>query len=54
MILQFRFFTKLGPLAFLPISEKETSVVYSFYNKKNENINNLIEKYNQKIQNSKN
>ena len=27
-------FTKLGPLAFLPISEKETSVVYSFYNKK--------------------
>ena len=41
-------FTKLGPLAFLPISEKETSVVYSFYNKKNENINNLIEKYNQK------
>jgi len=41
-------FTKLGPLAFLPISEKETSVVYSFYDKKNENINNLIEKYNQK------
>ena len=41
-------FTKLGPLAFLPISEKETSVVYSFYNKKNENINNLIEKYNRK------
>ena len=26
-------FTKLGPLAFLPISEKETSVVYSFYNR---------------------
>ncbi len=41
-------FTKLGPLAFLPISEKETSVVYSFYNKKNENINDLIEKYNRK------
>ena len=41
-------FTKLGPLAFLPISEKETSVVYSFYNKKDENINNLIEKYNHK------
>ncbi len=41
-------FTKLGPLAFLPISQKETSVVYSFYNKKNENINNLIEKYNHK------
>jgi len=41
-------FTKLGPLAFLPISEKETSVVYSFYSKKNENINKLIEKYNHK------
>ena len=41
-------FTKLGPLAFLPISEKETSVVYSFYNKKNDNINDLIEKYNRK------
>ena len=41
-------FTKLGPLAFLPVSEKETSIVYSFYNKKKENINNLIEKYNHK------
>ncbi len=39
-------FTKLGPIAFLPISKKETSVVYSVYNKKNENINSLIEKYN--------
>ena len=39
-------FTKLGPLAFLPISEKETSIVYSVYNKKKENIPNLIEKYN--------
>ena len=41
-------FTKKGPLAFLPISEKETSVVYSFQNKKNENIYNLIEKNNHK------
>ena len=41
-------FTKLGPLAFLPISKKETSVVYSFYNKKNENIIDLIKQYNQK------
>jgi len=41
-------FTKAGPLAFLPISEKKTSVVYSLKNKKNENINNLIEKYNRK------
>ena len=41
-------FTKKGPLAFLPISENETSVVYSFYNKKKENIHNLIENYNYK------
>ena len=38
----------MGPLAFLPISENETSVVYSFYDKKSKNINNLIEKYNYK------
>ena len=42
-------FTKNGPLAFLPISEKETSIVYSlhnFKNKNNYNICNLIEQYN--------
>ena len=41
-------FTKMGPLAFLPISENETSVVYSLHNKKNQNICKLIEKYNYK------
>ena len=41
-------FTKKGPLAFLPISENETSIVYSFHKKKNEDINYLIEKYNPK------
>ena len=44
-------FTKNGPLAFLPISEKETSIVYSLHNfkdKNNYNINNLIEQYNYK------
>jgi 2-octaprenyl-6-methoxyphenol hydroxylase len=38
-------FTKKGPLAFLPISNSETSVVYSFYNTNNqedENIEQLI------------
>ena len=38
-------FTKKGPLAFLPISNRETSVVYSLYNSnnlKNENIEQLI------------
>jgi len=38
-------FTKKGPLAFLPISNIETSVVYSFYNannEKNESIDQLL------------
>ncbi len=38
-------FTKKGPLAFLPISNKETSVVYSVYNtndQKDENIEQLL------------
>jgi 2-octaprenyl-6-methoxyphenol hydroxylase len=38
-------FTKKGPLAFLPISDRQTSVVYSLYssnNQKKENINQLI------------
>ena len=42
-------FTKKGPLAFLPISNNETSIVYSIYNscdKKNENIEELIRTYN--------
>ena len=42
-------FTKKGPLAFLPISNSETSIVYSI-NKSNikndEDINNLIHSYN--------
>jgi 2-octaprenyl-6-methoxyphenol hydroxylase len=38
-------FTKKGPLAFLPISDRQTSIVYSFYSsnkQKEENIKNLI------------
>ena len=38
-------FTKKGPLAFLPISNRETSVVYSVYNsnnQKHQNIEQLI------------
>jgi len=38
-------FTKKGPLAFLPISNRQTSVVYSLYNSNNqkeENIDQLI------------
>tara|TARA_B100000795_G_scaffold269703_1_gene260009 strand:- start:4669 stop:5748 length:1080 start_codon:yes stop_codon:yes gene_type:complete len=44
-------FTKIGPLAFLPISNVETSIVYSVHssNKKNkENIKELIQGYNSK------
>ena len=42
-------FTKKGPLAFLPISKNETSIVYSINNlgnKDKENIKKLIRKYN--------
>ena len=41
-------FTKKGPLAFLPISSTETSVVYSVRGKKNIELENLIRKYNTK------
>ena len=39
-------FTKRGPLAFLPISSRETSVVISFKGKDNINFKNLIKKHN--------
>ena len=40
-------FTKYGPIAFLPISNSETSIVYSIHNSQNKfNINDLIRKYN--------
>ena len=42
-------FTKEGPIAFLPISNNQTSVVYSIRNKKigkNINLNDLIKKFN--------
>ena len=44
-------FTKKGPLAFLPVSKKETSVVYSLHDFKNHNpktVVDLIEKNNYK------
>ena len=44
-------FTKNGPLAFLPISSNETSVVYSFsdpQNLKKESVEKLIRNYNHK------
>ncbi len=46
-------FTKRGPLAFLPISNTKTSIVYSINDinkKKDENIKYLINKYNYKYQ----
>ena len=49
----YQIFTTNGPLAFLPISETETSIVYSVHNSNNEqkkDINDLIEKYNFKYQ----
>ena len=41
-------FTKKGPLAFLPISSTETSVVYSVQGKDNIDFEKLIKKYNKK------
>ena len=41
-------FTKMGPIAFLPISLTETSVVYSVKEKQKINLKNLIRKYNTK------
>ena len=41
-------FTKNGPLAFLPLSELETSIVYSIKGKKKINLKELIKKYNTK------
>ena len=45
-------FTKRGPLAFLPISNTETSIVYSVHNstEKENNISELIKKYNFKYE----
>ncbi len=46
-------FTKMGPLAFLPISKNKTSIVYSIHNSKNkikENVSRLIEQYNLKYE----
>ncbi len=41
-------FTKKGPLAFLPISSTETSVVYSVKGEENINLNHFIKKFNPK------
>ena len=44
-------FTKKGPIAFLPISDKKTSIVYSLHNNNSKNkfdLRSLIEKYNPK------
>ena len=39
-------FTELGPIAFLPVSENETSIVYSAKGDKDINFKNIIKKYN--------
>ncbi len=41
-------FTKLGPLAFLPISDKKTSLVYSVRGSLEPDFKNLIKKFNTK------
>jgi 2-octaprenyl-6-methoxyphenol hydroxylase len=39
-------FTKKGPIAFLPISDNQTSIVYSVKGKKDIELLNLVQKYN--------
>ncbi len=46
----FQTFTKKGPIAFLPISNNQTSVVYSMKGLNNINLKNLIKKYNFKYE----
>ena len=41
-------FTKKGPIAFLPVSNVETSIVFSIRNEKNFNIYDYIKRYNSK------
>ena len=43
-------FTKEGPMAFLPMSDKKTSIVYSMKGKKKVNLESLIKKYNTKYE----
>ena len=43
-------FTSKGPLAFLPISKNETSIVYSIRGLEKIDLLNLIKKYNKKYQ----
>ena len=40
-------FTKIGPLAFLPLSKNKTSIVYSIYNSKNIDRKKIIHLINQ-------
>tara|TARA_B100001057_G_scaffold113158_1_gene111435 strand:+ start:3479 stop:4549 length:1071 start_codon:yes stop_codon:yes gene_type:complete len=46
----FQTFTKKGPIAFLPISNNQTSVVYSVKDLNNINFESLIKKYNCKYE----
>ena len=46
----FQNFTKKGPIAFLPISPTETSVVYSIRGNQEVNLKDLIKKYNKKYE----
>lgn len=43
-------FTKIGPIAFLPLSKSQTSVVYSIKGKNKPCLENLIKKYNIKYE----
>ena len=42
----YQIFTKNGPMAFLPLSNTETSIVYSIKGNQNINLRDLVKKYN--------
>ena len=46
-------FTKIGPIAFLPISNTETSIVYSINTRNSVDLETLIKKYNTQYSNLK-
>jgi len=46
----YQVFTKKGPIAFLPVSSTQTSVVFSATGKKDINLNKFIKKYNLKYE----
>ena len=48
-----QYFTRIGPLAFLPISQTQTSIVFSAKGKNHQNLSETINKFNEKYKSIK-